>query len=108
MAFIEAVKTARHEDTSIDPTTLHRLRNPIQEPLDVVDPDILLSLRLFLANGTQDAYNESCAAVKEHSPHINLLSHYRVKHKLEEITGVTPIAHHMCPRSCVAYTGPFL
>ncbi|KAJ2921645.1 hypothetical protein H1R20_g15449, partial [Candolleomyces eurysporus] len=45
--------------------------------------------------------------VLEDEPERELLSFHSVKKEVANLTGVTPIVHHMCPNSCMAYTGPF-
>jgi len=47
------------------------------------------------------------AAALERYPEDNILSYYEVKKTIEELTGVTSIAHDMCYDTCVAFTGPF-
>jgi len=47
--FIDALKAATLDDGGLDKEVLQRLREPLAEPLDASDPDLRLSLDLFLS-----------------------------------------------------------
>jgi len=38
----------------------------------------------------------------------SLPSYYKIKCSVAELTGVESVVHHMCVKSCIAYTGLFL
>ena len=109
LRFISALKSACLEDDKLDPEVLERLRHPLEEVTELDDPDIRLSVDLFLAdtNGSEKIYNESRAACLRRHPTDKILSHHLVKKKVAELSGITSIIHDMCPNTCVAYTGPF-
>jgi len=112
MAFIKGLENASLEDpdTGLDPDALEYLWNPPEERLTINDPDFHLSLDLYLAtNSSSDATYESVwSAVLHQHPDDDILTHYRIKQKVADITGIEFIVHHMCINLCLAYTGPFI
>lgn len=109
MVFIEALRSATLDDgvISFDPDALECLRNPPQEILIIDDPDVLLSLKLFLADTTEAAYNSIRNAIMEHFPDSEVLSYYQVRRRVALLSGIQPIVHDMCIDSCVAFCGPW-
>ena len=108
--FIELLKNATLEDSNMDPEAISRIRHASPEfPFNVDDPDFLFALRSFFAcnNASQDTYNSFRAAAIARHPDDDFLSYDQVKHRIEQISGVTPILHDMCINSCCAFTGPF-
>ena len=107
--FIDALKAATLDDGGLDKEVLQRLREPLAEPLDASDPDLRLSLDLFLScsNASEETYHSSRAAIIRRHPDDEILSYARIKSKIAELSGVVPILHHMCINSCAAFTGPF-
>ena len=73
------------------------------------DPDLRLSIDLYLATGnaSEETYRAARNAILRRFPDVNILSYEKVKQKIEELTGVISIVTDMCPKSCLAYTGPF-
>ncbi|KAG2141318.1 hypothetical protein DEU56DRAFT_708218, partial [Suillus clintonianus] len=109
MVFIEALRSATLDDGVInfDPDALERLRNPPQEILTIDDPDVLLSLKLFLADTTEAAYNSIRQAIMERFPDSEILSYYQIRRRVALLSGIQPIVHDMCVDSCVAFCGPW-
>jgi hypothetical protein len=109
LAFIDKIKSASLDDENHDTTILQRLRHPYQHPLDVHDPDLRLSIDLFLSvnDSSQDTYNRAHDAILRRHPDDAILSYDQVKRKIAQLSGVVPLIHDMCPNTCVAYTGPF-
>ena len=109
LEFIDALKAATLDNGGLDEDVLERLRNPLTEPADASDPDFRLSLDLFLSttNASEETYNKSRAGVLRRHPDDDVLSYARVKSKIAELSGVSPIVRQMCINSCVAFTGPF-
>jgi hypothetical protein len=107
--FIKEIRTATLDNGSLDGDVLERLRNPPKEPTDICDPDIRLSLDLFLAvtNASEDTYKSCREAIQRRHPDSNILSYYSVKKLVAEITGVIAVYDDMCINSCHAFTGPF-
>ncbi|KAJ6498757.1 hypothetical protein C8R45DRAFT_787665, partial [Mycena sanguinolenta] len=105
--FIQALESASLDDSGLDADTIDRLRNPITESVDISDnKDFRLSLDIFLADtyASEATYEATRQGILRHSPDVEMLSHHRIKREIEELTGVVPITHDMCPNSCVAYT----
>jgi hypothetical protein len=109
LEFINALKAATLDNGGLDEDTLQRLRQPPTEPADPGDPDFRLSLDLFLStsNASEETYNSTRAAVLRRHLDDDILSYARIKSKITELSGIVPIARHMCINSCLAFTGPF-
>jgi hypothetical protein len=110
LKFIQLLKTARLENSGLDPDDLERLRNPTPAPIEILeDPDFRLSLDLFLAHtdASQASYTASHNAILRRHPDDEILSYDQIKRRIKQISGVVPLLHDMCPNTCVAYTGPF-
>ncbi|KZP29720.1 hypothetical protein FIBSPDRAFT_815810 [Athelia psychrophila] len=107
--FIEALANASLDGGIEDADLLNRIRNPPEYQLTVDDPDLRLSLDIFLAigNASEETYTSVCRALQRRYPESELLSYYKVKQYVAELSGVTAIEHDMCTNSCMAYTGPF-
>ena len=107
--FIDALKRASLDDDNFDPADLERLRHPPQEPLNIADPDLRLSLDIFLAvsNASEQTYHTVRAALLRYDPECGILSYHDIKRQVAELSGVVPLLHHMCINTCIAYTGPF-
>ncbi|KAH9928592.1 hypothetical protein B0H21DRAFT_884896, partial [Amylocystis lapponica] len=109
LAFTSAMREASllDEHSKLDTHTLERLQNPLQETLNVDDPDLRLALDLFLAtsNSSQDTYTAACQAISRRFPSTEIYSYDRIKRRVADLSGVNSIIHHMCINTCVAYTG---
>ena len=107
--FIKEICAATLENGNLDDDVIHRLRNPPEEPTDISDPDVRLSLDLFLAvtNASEETYHASRDAILRRYPDSGVLSYYAVKKLVAEITGVVAVYDDMCINSCHAFTGPF-
>ncbi|KAJ7272743.1 hypothetical protein B0H12DRAFT_1177387, partial [Mycena haematopus] len=104
--FIQALEGASLDESGLDAEVIHRLQNPIQECVDISDnKDFRLSLDIYLADtyASEATYEATRQGILRRSPDIEMLSHHRIKTAIEEMTGVVPISHDMCPNSCVAY-----
>jgi len=111
--FIDALKGASLDSNislrGLPSEVLEQLRNPKTELLNIGEPSERLSLDLFLAvdSASQDTYEEVCTAIQCHFPQENILSYYKVKRLVEDLTGICPILDDMCYNLCVGFTGPF-
>ena len=107
--FIEDISTATFENGCLDDDIIHRLRNPCDEVTSISDPDIRLSLDLFLAvtNASEETYHACRSAILRHYPDSGVLPYHAVKGLVAETTGVVAIYDDMCINSCHAFTGPF-
>ncbi|KNZ76898.1 hypothetical protein J132_06806 [Termitomyces sp. J132] len=61
-----------------------------------------------MSSNTLESYNGSKEIVQIVHPANKILSYDQVKRLIAGITGVWPIIKHMCPNSCMAYTGPLV
>jgi hypothetical protein len=107
--FIEGIRTATFENGGLDDDVIHSLRNPSNEPTSISDPDVRLSLDLFLAitNASEQTYHACRNAILHRYPDSSVLSYHSVKKLVAEITGVVAVYDDMCINSCHAFTGPF-
>ena len=110
LAFQRALEGASLDNGDLGVDDVYHLRHPVQNEINLLDnPDLLLSLRLFLSttSASDQVYNDVRSDMLERHPEDNILSLASVKKKIQDLTGVIPIVHDMCPNSCVAYTGPY-
>ncbi|KAL6301922.1 hypothetical protein BKA93DRAFT_861789 [Sparassis latifolia] len=107
--FIRLLKQASLETSGLDANTIHRLHHPIEAPLDIDNPDLLLSIEIFLSvtNASQATYTAVRGAIFHRYPENTILTFDQVKSKIAELSGVVPIIQDMCVNTCLAYTGPF-
>ena len=91
--FIEAISTVTFENGCLDDDLIHHLRNPCNELTSISDPDICLSLDLFLAvtNASEEPYHACRKAILRHYPDSGVLSYYAVKQLVAETTGVVAV-----------------
>lgn len=109
LQFINLLRNATLDDGTLDDEIIDRLRNPLQGPPEIDDPDLLLALKVFLAtnNASEDCYAKVRDAVCGRFPECEFLSQDRLKRRITQLTGITSIVHDMCINSCIGYTGPF-
>ncbi|KAH9160378.1 hypothetical protein EDB89DRAFT_2117194 [Lactarius sanguifluus] len=107
--FIKEIRAATLDNGNLDGDLIDRLRNPCEQPADISDPDIWLSLDLFLAvtNASEDTYKSCRDAILRRYPESSVLSYHSVKKLVAEISGVVAVYDDMCINSCHAFTGPF-
>ena len=108
--FLTRIENASLEDDGMmmAPDDLECLRHPPQEKVDLDDPDLRLTLDLFLATGnsSQETYNSVRKAIQRRYP-AEVLSYDQIKHHVTDLSSVVPLAHDMCMNTCIAYTGQF-
>ncbi|KAG6893254.1 hypothetical protein C0992_010724, partial [Termitomyces sp. T32_za158] len=106
--YIRLIQNATLDKDKLDKDTLYHLRNPIEGPVNIQDPDDRLSLEIFTAtNASEATYNQCCNAILHRYSDSKLLSFYKVKRLIAAASGVVPIMDDMCINSCHAFTGPF-
>ena len=108
--FINEIAQATLNNGKLDEDVVSRLRNPDTDPIDISDPDIRLSINLYLAcsNASQKTYSDMREAVICRYPDSGLLTpYYSVRKLVTNLTGVIAIRDDMCINSCHAFTGPF-
>jgi hypothetical protein len=108
-AFIKEIHAATLDNGNLESAIINQLRNPLEEPTDISDPDIQLSLKLYMAitNASDETYTTCRNAILGRYPDSCILSHHSVKKLVAEITGVVAVYDDMCINSCHAFTGPF-
>lgn len=107
--FVRAVRRAKLSEEPFDDDVMHRINNPPTIPIDLSDPNLRMSIDLYLAvrNASEETYNATRIAIMRRHPEDQILSYHVVRRKVTELTGVTSVVHDMCINSCVAFTGPF-
>ena len=108
-SFVKDILAATLDNGNLDDDVINRLRNPQEGPMDISDPDLLLSLDLFLAvtNASEETYKSCRDAILRRYPDSNVLSYHSVKKLVAELSGVIAVYDDMCINSCHAFTGPF-
>ncbi|KAH6896236.1 hypothetical protein BKA70DRAFT_1025976, partial [Coprinopsis sp. MPI-PUGE-AT-0042] len=108
--YIEDLRNANLEESGLDPAVIAKIRAPVQMLLDLdKDRDLKLAIRLFssaVGSASQQAYADARSAIMERWPDTTIPTYDQVKTKIQEISGIAPIVHDMCIKSCQAYTGP--
>ena len=106
--FIAQISRATYRDCKLDESTIDRLKNPLEDLVDISNPNIRLSLDLFLSceNASEETYNSVRQSILTRFPDTDVLSYYLVKKCVADITGVYAISDDMCINSCHAFTGP--
>ncbi|EGN96643.1 hypothetical protein SERLA73DRAFT_184743, partial [Serpula lacrymans var. lacrymans S7.3] len=112
--FANVLKDAQLDDQTmpIHPETLQCLRNPPEYPCVLDDPHERFSLDLLLAttSALEEVYDKIHKAYARLHPEDadKILSHYYMKCRMVELTGVNSLVHDTCIDSCIACTGPFV
>ena len=106
--YIQGISSATLDDGILDEDIVDRLRNPLEGNVDLSDPDICLSLDIFLdcSHASEATYDSICNAIRQWFPDTEILSHYLTKKTLERLTGFVLVLDDMCVNSCQAFTGP--
>ncbi|KAF9494662.1 hypothetical protein BDN71DRAFT_1483024 [Pleurotus eryngii] len=109
LRFIELLRSATLEESGMDPDDIEMLRKPAEYPLQIDDPDLLLGIKIYKACSlaSEATYNSTRHAIIEHFPNCKMPTLDQVKRAVKNLSGVKPIVHHMCEKSCLAFTGPF-
>ena len=97
--------------SQFDPEELAELLNPQGHTLTPSDDPILkLSLMNFISfmGSSQATYKAACQNIQACYPNIEILSHYQVKWRTQNLSGIITWEHHMCVKSCLGFTGPFV
>ena len=108
IGFIRELENASLDDKAmaLEPDVLKRLQNPLQEPINITSPDLRLALDLFIAvgNASQVTYNAVCRAILHCYPEDEILSYDQIKHRVTQLSGITPLIHDMCVSHIQAHT----
>ena len=108
-AFIKEIHAATLDNGNLESTIINQLRNPLKEPTDISDPDIQLSLKLYMAitNVSEETYTTCHNAILGRYPDSGILFHHSVKKLVVEITGIVAVYNNMCINLCHAFTSLF-
>lgn len=106
--FIQEISTATLDNGKLDEDVVWRLRNPVEGSVDITNPDIRLSLDLFIGckNASEATYHAVRDAILRRFPDSDVLSYHLVKKLVAEYSGVVSVLDDMCINSCQAFTGP--
>ncbi|KAJ6624306.1 hypothetical protein B0H10DRAFT_1872472, partial [Mycena sp. CBHHK59/15] len=107
LKFIAALQNASLENAGLDAALLHQIRNPATSILSVEDPDDRLSINIFLAigNASEASYTAVRAAILRRNPdYEKMLTYYKVKRLVADLTGVIALEQDMYINSCIGYT----
>ncbi|KAI8990710.1 hypothetical protein BD414DRAFT_413739, partial [Trametes punicea] len=109
LEFIRLLQNATLEESGLPSEGIHRIRNPIDQPLRIQDPDVQLAIELYIAvsNASEETYNAIRDALMRRFPEMEVLSLYKVRKAVEEFTGVVGQKEDMCVNTCIGYTGPY-
>ena len=79
--FIEEISTATFKNGCLDDDIIYHLYNPCNKLTNISNPDIHLSLNLFLAvtNASKKTYHACCDAILHRYPDSGILSYHAVK-----------------------------
>jgi len=107
--FIKDISAATFENRCLDDDVIHRLCKPSAGLITISDPDIHLSVDLFLVvtNTSEETYHACHNVILLHYPDSGILSYHAVKKLLAETMGIIAIYDDMCINSCHTFTGPF-
>jgi ribosome-binding factor A len=117
-AFISALQDASLDhDDGLDAEAKFRLRNPITELINLDDnPDLRAGIDIFFdtTNASDETFKDVRISVNSYLQRLgidpenhSLPTLYSVKKQIGDLTGVHSIMTHMCPKTCIAYSGPF-
>ena len=107
--FVQVLQDATLDDPTLGMSdeALHHLCNPLREPPILGDKYTRLAIRLYLGNPLDMTYETNHVAMQHCVSDTEILSYYKAKRLVVDLTGVESIVHHMCINSCIAYTGPY-
>ncbi|KAF5342644.1 hypothetical protein D9611_001231 [Ephemerocybe angulata] len=108
LKFRRALEAASLENGDLSTEQVERLRSPT-EFVETLDPDTKHALKLYLSThgASEQVYRDVRLDILDDDSSRDIPSYEGAKKKVAELTGITPIIHHMCPDSCMAYTGPY-
>ncbi|KAF8273532.1 hypothetical protein EI94DRAFT_1918513 [Lactarius quietus] len=107
--FVDALRGAVLKGSGMYPEDIENVRNPAQES-ELIDPSSLLRCVRHFINYTSPSrqhYNTTRKIELLNDPTAEFLSFDQVRRRVRWLSGVVPMEHDMCTRSCVAYTGPY-
>ncbi|KAF8270602.1 hypothetical protein EI94DRAFT_1570823 [Lactarius quietus] len=87
--FIKEIQAATLDNGNLDDDLIECLCNPPEHTADISDPNVRLSLDLFLAvtNASEETYKLCRDAILHRYPDSGVLSYYSVKKLVAEVSG---------------------
>ena len=109
---IEQIRNASFsdEEDQWNPADFESFLHPPHEQFNLVDPQLHLSLSIYLslsAHSSEATFNAMRKNIKECYPDSTMLSFNQVRNQLKSISGVLPLYFNMCINSCVSFTGTY-
>ena len=115
--FISYLQAASFDHDGLDGEAKARLKDPITEPINLeADPDLRVGINIFLdtTNASDKTYTDVRNSVNSYIEHLgidpeehSIPTLHSVKKKIGQLTGIHSIMTDMCPKTCIAYTGPY-
>jgi hypothetical protein len=109
--FIQCLKEASLDNKyeKLGTEILNQIRHPFETPLTLDNFDDRMSIDIYLSvtSASEATYNSVRDAVLRRYPDSGILTYYKVKQLVGQITGIVSVVHDMCINGCIAYTGPF-
>ena len=109
--FIKGLQNPTLDDPTLGMSTeaVECLRNPTcEQPSLALNDDTWLAINLFLGNPLELTYETNRTSILHHYPDCNLLTYYKIKSLVSQMTGIESLVHDICTNLCVTYTGPFV
>ena len=109
--FIKGLQGATLDNPSLgmsDEALQHLWNPPYEQSPRVVDKVTWLAIDLYVGTPSEATYVTVHKAILCFLPDLELLSYYKIKHLVADLTGIESVMLHMCVNFCIAYTGPFL
>jgi hypothetical protein len=106
---INEIWRATLDNEKLEQDVVERLQNPTEGPANLSDPDIRLSIDLYMAcnNAAEATYTAVRQSILLRFPHCSILTYHRVKKLVAELSGIVSVLDDMCINSCHAFVGPY-
>ncbi|KAF8157245.1 hypothetical protein B0H34DRAFT_808494 [Crassisporium funariophilum] len=98
-SYVNAIKSASLDNDKLSQEDIYRLRNPSTEQVDLDDPDVRLSIDLYMSCGkaSESTYKSVRESILKRFPNTEVMSYYRVKALVSDLTGVVSIEDDIVP-----------
>ncbi|KAF8576146.1 hypothetical protein K439DRAFT_1664746 [Ramaria rubella] len=109
LEFIHALEAATLKNGDLQGHALDTLCHPRECLLNIDESAEMYSLKQYITtlSSPHHTYTDFRENHNEFFPESPMLSLDQLKHKIAEWSGVEVVIHDMCPRTCIAYTGPY-
>jgi len=108
---VKGLQGATLDDPSLgmsDEALPHLQNLPYEQSPRVINKVTQLAIDLYMGIPSEVTCKTVCHAVLCFLPDLDLPSYYKIKCLVADLTGVDSVMRHICIKSCVTYTGPFL